>query len=175
MSKKTIIASPPVPACDTEKAPAKVAVKELAGDTGVLASIKQAKDFVVDKLSNPQQTATELKDWAERSARKVDVALEATQDALSTVHGSIGQAREWTADKAAQIDNTLATAQDIVVKLDDTVEAVQDSTVKVADSLQGDPVFTCAPPAATGKEMDSLVAIKVEGADASELQNLPPR
>lgn len=123
---------------------------EPARDTGLLASIKQAKDFVVDKMAHPHETASEVKEWAERSAHSVDAALESVQDSLASVHSSIGEAREWTSDKATQVDDVLAGAQDIVTKIDDSVEAVQGATNRAAESLHQQP----GPSEADGPDAD---------------------
>jgi hypothetical protein len=157
MSKKSVSKASPIPASETEGPPAPPAVQDAVPDTGIMASIKNAKDFVVDKMSHPKETAGEVKEWAERSAHTVDAALEGAQDALATVNSSIGQAREWTADKADQVDRILAGAQGIVAKLDESVEAVQSSTNRAADALHEAPETASAPPAGVEEEPVTLV------------------
>lgn len=153
MNKNPDLETPPVAPDEHEGTP-ELANAEAARDTGLLASLKHAKDFVVDKVSHPTQTADEAKAWAERSAHTVDAALEGVQGSLASVHTSIGQAREWTSDRAAQVDRILAGVQDVVTRLDDSVETAQGATHRVADSLHPRPEMDCTPPAERLDEAD---------------------
>jgi hypothetical protein len=69
MSKKPVIEELPAPASESEESPPPKTAQDQVPETGLLASIKHAKDFVVDKMSHPKETAGEVKEWAERSAQ----------------------------------------------------------------------------------------------------------
>lgn len=139
MSKKAI-----TKASETEAPP--------ATDTGMRAALKHAKDFVMDKLAHPGETAGEVKEWAERSAEKVDAALDGAQATLAAVNSSLGQARAWTADRATQADRVLAGAQSIVTQVEESVQSVQDSTKRVGEALEADAAGE-APPTGTGASL----------------------
>lgn len=102
-------------------------------------SLKQAKEYVAEKVNNPGEVVDGVKAWGSEKAVQADSLLDKLEAMVVKVGDAIAQLRGFVAEKADKLDRTLETSQGVLSNAELTLGQAHDwareKAVKLGDVM----------------------------------------
>lgn len=116
-----------------------LACKAKSAANTAVESLKSAKDFVVEKASNPGEVVDDVKAWGTEKAAQADNLLDRLESMVVKVGDALAQLRGFVAEKADKLDRTLETSQGVLANAEQTLGQAHDwareKAIKLGDVM----------------------------------------